>query len=80
MARIRLEQRFDDLVLRRLIHIGDEIVVLLFRNDDAVDIEGRTVDDGGGAAGGLDGRVEHWVHGGFFRKNANAHSRTDGAP
>jgi hypothetical protein len=36
--------------------------LLFFADSDAVDIEGCTVDDGGGAAGGLDGRVEHWVH------------------
>jgi hypothetical protein len=43
-----------------------------FADGDAVEIERRAVDDGRGAAGGLDGRVEHWVHVSFL-KNADAH-------
>ena len=49
-------------LLGGLVDIGDEIVVLFFRDFDPVEVERRAVDDGGGAACGLDGRIEHWMH------------------
>jgi hypothetical protein len=39
-----------------------------FADGNTVEVERCAVDDRGGAAGGLDGRIEHWVHEGFLKK------------
>ena len=62
MGRVGLEQRFDDRFFGSLVDVGDEIVVLFFRDRNTVEVERRAVDDSCGAASGLDGRIEHWMH------------------
>src|SRR5450830_1293733 len=52
-------QDVDDGFFSGLIDFGDEVVVLLLGDFEQGDVEGRSVDDGGGAAGCLDRRIEH---------------------
>jgi hypothetical protein len=55
-------QRVDDRRFRCLVDLRDEIVVLFLADLNQVEIERRPVDDLRGAAGGLDGDVEHGMH------------------
>jgi len=70
---VGFQQRLDDGLFRGLVDVGNEVVVAFFADGDAVEVERSAVDDGRGAAGGLDGRVEHGMHKGFRKKNADAH-------
>ena len=45
----------------RVVDFGHEIVGLLGRDTDRLDVEGGAVDDGAGGARSLDGHVEHGV-------------------
>ena len=62
VVRVGFGQHLDDGLFGRLVDVGDEIVMLFFRDDDAVEVKRGAIDDGGAAAGGFDRRVEHWVH------------------
>ena len=62
VVRVGLGQHLDDGLFGRLVDVGDEIVMLFFRDDDAVEVKRGAIDDGGAAAGGFDRRIEHWVH------------------
>ena len=59
VVRIRGQQRLDDDLFGRVIDFGDEVVRLLLRDADGLDVERSPVDDRAGGAGGLDGHVEH---------------------
>jgi len=45
-----------------MVYFCDKILVSFFGDLDAVKIERRAINDGGGAASGLDGRIQHGVH------------------
>ena len=61
VIRVSGQQRFDDGLLGRMIDLGDEVVGLLGRDANGLDVERGTVDDRTGGARGLDGHVEHGV-------------------
>jgi hypothetical protein len=61
VVRIGPQQGFDDRGLGRVVDLGDEIVGLLLRDADGLDVERGPVDDRAGGASGLDGHVEHGV-------------------
>jgi hypothetical protein len=65
---ISFGQHFNDRLLGGLVDVGDEVLVIFLGDDDAIEVEGGAVDDSGGAAGGFDRRVEHWVHVSFSVK------------
>jgi hypothetical protein len=53
------EERLDDGGFAGVVDLGDEVVDLLLRHTDRLDVERGAVDDGAGGACGLDGHVEH---------------------
>ena len=62
MIRIGLLENVDDRLFGRAIDFGHEVVRALFVDLDAVEIEGGTIDDRGGATGSLHRRVQHGMH------------------
>jgi len=62
---IGLAQHREDRILRGMIDLGDEVVLALGADVELVDVERGAGDEAAGLARGLDGRVEHGVHGDF---------------
>jgi hypothetical protein len=50
VVRVGFGQHFDDGLFGGLVDVGDEVLVVFFGDDDAVEVERGAVDDGGGAA------------------------------
>ena len=61
VAGIGREQRFDDRGFSGMINFGDEIVGLLERDANRLDVKRGAVDEGAGGARSLDGHVKHGV-------------------
>ena len=59
VARVGGQQRFDDGSFGGVVDLGDEIVGLLGRYANRLNVECSAVDDGTGRARSLDGHVEH---------------------
>jgi hypothetical protein len=79
MPRIGLRQHVDHRDFRRLVDLGDEVVLPLGGDRQAVDVARRAIDDHAGAAGRLDRHGEHGmdlVHGN--RSNARVREKRPG--
>ena len=61
VAGVSRQQRFNDRGFGGLIDFGDEVVGLLERDANGLNIKGSAVDEGAGGARSLDGHVEHGV-------------------
>ena len=55
------QQGFDDRGFGGLVDFSDEVIGLLERHADRLDVKGGAVDEGAGGARSLDGHVEHGV-------------------
>ena len=67
VAGVGRQQRLNDGGFSCLVDLGDEIVGLLGRNTNRLNVECSAVDDGAGGARSLDGHVEHGVEIGHGR-------------
>ena len=68
VVRIGLQQRVDDRLLGRVVDFGDEVAAPLGADAHDIEVDAGAIDDGTGLARGLDGRVEHRMHGGRMRQ------------
>jgi hypothetical protein len=59
---IGCREDLDDCSLAGLVHLCDEIVLILARDSESLDVEAGTVDDGAGTTCGFHRIVEHRVH------------------
>jgi hypothetical protein len=61
VVRVGGQQGVDDDFFTRMVDLGDEVVDLLLRDANSLNVERGTVDDGASGARSLDGHVEHGV-------------------
>ena len=62
MGRIGRREDLNDRSLAGLVHLCDEIVLILARDSESLDVEAGTVDDGAGTTCGFHRIVEHRMH------------------
>lgn len=63
MAGIDFAQRVDDDGFGGAVDFGDEVVLLFDADFELIDVATGAADQFAGVEGGLDGRVEHGMHG-----------------
>ncbi len=63
-------QNLDDCLFGCMIDFGNEIIVLLFRDFDAVDVKRGAIDDRSAAASGLHRSIKHGMHRGSVKMAA----------
>jgi hypothetical protein len=68
VVRVGFGQHIDDRLFGGAVDVGNEVVMIILGNNNALEVEGGAVDDGCGAAGGFDRRIDHWVHVSFRKK------------
>ena len=61
MSGVGAQEGFNDDRLGFLVDVGDEIVDLLGRDANRVNVKSSAVDDGASGACSLDGHIEHGV-------------------
>lgn len=80
VAGIDFAQGFDDGRFGGAVDLGDEVVLLLDADLDLAEVEAGAADHAAGAAGGLDGRIEHVVHGGGLLLGKSMNSKPSAMP